>query len=161
MRGMSRTMMVPLLALLACKPEEEEENAPVPPLLAPFCEAIGDDTWDCEDESIALEGFVDLVNLPGVRLVSTPDDYGRLLEMVPVLHPDGEIESLTTGYAEDLNERLSGPPIKAEVRQGTIRKVLQPGNGVLIPTWHVEIASADDILYFSVAEDGTETPIER
>lgn len=153
-------MTAPLLAMLACAPERQEEDL-LPPLLAPFCEEIGDDTWDCEDESIALEGFVDLVQLPGVHLVSTPDDYGTPFEMLAVLHSDGDSEDLTTGYAEDLNERLSGPPIKAEVRQGTIRKVLQPGNGVLIPTWHIEITSADDIAYFSVAEDGTETPIER
>lgn len=154
-------MTAPLLALLACGPERQEEDDLLPPLLDPFCEEIGDDTWDCEDESIALEGFVDLIQLPGVHLVSTPDDYGTPFETFPVIYSDGESEELTTGYAEDLNERLSGPPIKAEVRQGTIRKVLQPGNGVLIPTWHIEIASADDIAYSSVAEDGTETPLER
>ncbi len=133
----------------------------LPPLLEPFCSAAGGGAYDCEDQPITLKAFVDLINLPGVRLVSTTDDYGDGREMLPVLHPDGSLEELTHGYAEDLDERLAGPAIKGEVLDGTIRKVMQPGNGVMIATWHVEIQSSDMMRYFTVLPGGGEEPIER
>jgi hypothetical protein len=115
---------------------------------------------DCVATPIDFVAYVDLCNLPQTILVSSPGDYGNGNDMIGLVCLAGDAEVPPSAYSDDLEERLRAGPIRARLTDARIVKVMMPGNGVLIPTWHLEIASASQVRYYHVVDDSTEILIE-
>ena len=140
------------LVLGSCGSEESDLGRP-PQILQELCNEIGEDTYDCEDQPFDIEGFVDVHRLPVAELVYIvpSTDLYATAESVAVDLPAGQ--SLPDTFQDDLVERA---PIVLRISDAVVRKVMRAGNGIMIATWHLEVADIGQLRFFDVDEDGTE-----
>ncbi len=164
MRSISAIALILLLTppLHGCTGNEGEDgHCSVPGVLQPFCgDAAGLSACDCQTQPIDLVAYVDLVNLPNVLLVSTVHDYGNGNDMARIHCAEGDVVVPESAYSQDVNERLSGHPIRAKVAGAYLQAVMLPGNGIVFHDWQLEIQSLNQIAFYQVLDDTTEVPIQ-